>query len=332
MTGKFDRLLRILNLLDQENACTPSWFAEELGVTERSVFRYVKSLNEAGFPIVFNKERGTYVLEDGFKLKKARLNVDETLALAMAKKLLATLGQTFDEAFESLEKKVLDVANPRKECLPSSAFVVSGQEKRGEGDISDLLKNLAKASVEHTLVRITYESLYAEELLERDVEPYYLFFSSDGFWNLRAYCRLRQGWRTFALDRVRAWKVIDRSFLPRIFADEVGRELSQGFGAYLDGEPIEVVVRFSPEISPYVTRKIWHPSQENKYLPDGWLEMRFVTTGIEAVKQWLYRWIPHIQVIEPDELRREMLDDLKAQRNHLSRGRSPRTQTENRTP
>lgn len=321
MTGKFERLLRILNLLDQENTCTPSWLAEELGVTDRSVFRYMNSLNEAGFPIVFDRERGTYAFEDGYKLKQAHLNVDETLALAMAKKLLSTLGQTFDHAFESLEKKVFDVAKPRGGCLPSSAFVLTCQERTEEGDISDLLKSLAKASVERTLVHITYESLYAEELTERDIEPYYLFFSSDGFWNLRAYCRLRQGWRTFALDRVRAWHVIERYFVPRIFADEAGREMSQGFGAYVDGEPVKIVVRFSPEMKPYVTRKIWHPSQENTYLADGWLEMRFVTTGIEAVKHWLYRWIPHVQVIEPDELRREMIDDLKKQKDLLGRKR-----------
>ncbi|MBP8645970.1 MAG: WYL domain-containing protein [Syntrophobacteraceae bacterium] len=319
MTGKFDRLLRILNLLDQDNSCTLSGLAEELGVTDRSVLRYMKSLNEAGFPIVFDKDRGTYAFTDGFKLKKARLNVDETLALAMAKKLLSTLGQTFDRAFESLETKVLEVAKPRTECLPSSAFVVTGQEKTEGKDISKLLKDLAKAAVEHCLVHLTYESLYAEEITERDIEPYYLFFSSDGFWNLRAYCRFREGWRTFALDRVRAWQLLERYFVPRIFADEVGKEISQGFGTYLDGEPVKVAVRFSPEIKPYVTRKTWHPSQENKDLANGWVEMRFVTTGIEAVKHWLYRWIPHVRVIEPDELRREMIEDLKKQKDLLGK-------------
>jgi len=43
--------------------------------------------------------------------------------------------------------------------------------------------------------------------------------------------------------------------------------------------------------------------------------MCFVTTGIEAVKEWLYRWIPHVRVIEPDELRREMIEDLKKQKD-----------------
>lgn len=286
-------------------------------VTERSVFRYVNSLRDAGFPVVFDKERGTYAFANSFKLKKARLNVDETLALAMARRMLSTLGETFERAFDSLEKKVLDVSLPSSEFLPSSALVIGCQEKGEQADISKLIKALAKASVDHSLVHIRYQSLYSQEFTNREIEPYYLFFSPDGFWNLRAYCRLRNGWRTFALDKIESWQVVDKYFVPRIFADEVGKELSRGFGSYLDGDSENVVLQFTPEIRPYVERKTWHPSQECRELPDGWLEMRLKTTGIEAVKHWLYRWAPHVRVIEPEELRLEMLKELGMQVTRL---------------
>ena len=110
---------------------------------------------------------------------------------------------------------------------------------------------------------------------------------------------------------------MDRYFLPRIFADEVGKQLSKGFGSYLDGDPVKVVVQFSSEIRPYVERKVWHPSQESRGLEDGRLEMSLVTTGIEAVKHWLYRWVPHVRVIEPEELRLQMLHELKMQASEL---------------
>ena len=113
--------------------------------------------------------------------------------------------------------------------------------------------------------------------------------------------------------------LVDRYFVPRLFADEVGKELSQGFGSYLDGDPIKVVVEFSPEIRPYVVRKVWHPSQESRELPDGGVEMRIRTTGLDALKYWLLRWIPHVSVIEPEELRLEMLEALKAQLTRLEK-------------
>jgi hypothetical protein len=102
--------------------------------------------------------------------------------------------------------------------------------------------------------------------------------------------------------------------MARIFADEVGKQLSKGFGSFLDGDSVKVVVRFSQEIRPYVERKVWHPSQQSTELADGaGEEMHFVTTGVEAVKYWLYRWIPHVRIIEPEDLRLEMLDELKVQ-------------------
>lgn len=317
MKGKFDRLLRILNILDRESTCTAAWLAEELEVTERSIFRYVSSLRDAGFPIEFDRERGTYAFENAYKLKKARLNADETLALAMSRRMLSPLGETFRRAFDSLERKLLDVSSPCGEVPASSALVPLPQETGMELDLSKLLKALTKACGEHRLVHVSYQSLHSQEHTNRNVEPYYLFFTPDGFWNLRGYCRLRDGWRTFALDRIRAWLLLDRHFVPRIFADEVGKQLSKGFGSYLDGQPVKVVVRFSSEIRPYVERKLWHPSQESRELKDGRIELSLVTTGIEAVKYWLYRWVPHVRVIEPEELRLEMLHELKVQASEL---------------
>ncbi len=179
MKGKFDRLLRILYILDRESTCTVSWLADELEVTERSVFRYVSSLRKAGFPIVFDTERRTYAFEDAFKLKKARLNIDETLALAVSKKMLRPLGKTFEQAFDSLERKVLDVSLPCGELLPSSALVLSSQDRGETLDISKLLKALTKACSDPRLVHLSYQSLGSQKLTNRDIEPYYLFFTSD---------------------------------------------------------------------------------------------------------------------------------------------------------
>ena len=125
----------------------------------------------------------------------------------------------------------------------------------------------------------------------------------------------RRSWNLeYRIERCRA---LDQSFIPRLFGDEVGKEVSSGFGTYLDGDVQEVVVRFSPEIRPFVERRTWHPSQKNTDLADGWLEVKFETTGLEALKYWLYRWIPHVKVVSPEALKEEMMQDLQAQLNNL---------------
>ena len=78
----------------------------------------------------------------------------------------------------------------------------------------------------------------------------------------------------------------------------------------LDGEPVEVVLRFDAEIKPYVLRKKWHESQKEKELKDG-VELRFKVNGIEGIKQWIYKWLPHVEVVEPRELKEDIKKELK---------------------
>lgn len=320
MGAKFDNLIKLLNLLDRGAHCTARKLSEELEVTERTVYRYLSSLQYAGFPIAFDPGRRSYTFERGFQLKKALMDVDEILVLALSRKLLSFLGEGFAQAFGKLEQKLIGVSSWAAPDLAASPIFLSPQEKPSYGDVMHLIKDLAPACQKHCLVDLTYQSLYAQEITQRIIEPYYLLFTSDGFWILRAFCLLREDWRTFALDRVRGWQILEKTFTPRP-AMELQQELDQGFGAYLDGEATKVMVRFAPEISPYVERKSWHPSQQTRALADGGLEIQFETTGREAFKFWLYRWIPHIQAITPAELRNEILAELKEQLKQLKQDR-----------
>jgi predicted DNA-binding transcriptional regulator YafY len=267
----------------------------------------------AGFPIRYNAAKETYAFEEGSSLGKTHLNPSEALALALAGSLLKPLGGTFEKAIENLKTKIAN--NSSFEPI----YLKIPQPEAGL-DISRLLKDLSSACIERRLVHIEYRSMSSQELTSRDIEPYFLFLSMDGFWNLCAYCRMRDDWRVFALDRVTSLIELGSSFMPREMNDELKNRAFEGFGTYLDGQQTEIVVRFSPTIRSFVERAKWHPSQKNKNLSDGWLEVRFNTLGTEAVKYWLYRWIPHVRVVEPEELRREMHKELKLQGKLLKPG------------
>jgi len=73
---------------------------------------------------------------------------------------------------------------------------------------------------------------------------------------------------------------------------------------------------FDKEIVSSVSRRKWQQSQESKTLKDGRLELKFTVNGADGIKNWLYRWIPHVEVISPDWLRETVRDELK---NSLSR-------------
>jgi hypothetical protein len=68
-------------------------------------------------------------------------------------------------------------------------------------------------------------------------------------------------------------------------------------------------------VKPYLLRQKWIPSQENKELPDGRLEVRLRVNGFVGLKPWLYGWIPNVELVEPVQLRnlisQEMEEALK---------------------
>ncbi len=308
MSYKFDSLISILKKLDQREKVTVQSLMNDLEVSERTAYRYIQTLQTAGFPIRYSRETQRYVFFEDFSLGKPNLTVEETLALALSKNLLKSFGKTMENSITAIEKKL----SLKKTSVPKHIFI--GLEGVPPS-VGAYLETIHKAISEYKRIEIQYKTLYSEEESTRRVDPYFLFYQ-EGFWHLRGYCHLREELRTFALDRIVSLKTLNEYFLPQNISSEV--ELSGSFGSVLDGEPVDVVLRFSPEIKPYILRREWHQSQKTRELENGQLEVTFHVNGIEGIKSWIYRWIPHVQIIAPQELRELAKAEIKKAAKYIS--------------
>jgi len=79
----------------------------------------------------------------------------------------------------------------------------------------------------------------------------------------------------------------------------------------MDGEEITVKLRVKPRIADLILRKKWHPSEVKTSLLDGSLELTYTVLGKIEIKQWIYSWLPHMKVLEPESLREEIKKELK---------------------
>ncbi len=301
MSYKFDSLTKILNKLDSGEVVTVQSLMHELEYSERTIHRYIRTLQDANFPIRYDRARETYSFSEGYCLRKPNLSVEETVAFALAKRVMSNFGSGMEKGLSSIEEKL----SKKKVALPQhiilSADVSPGQNDKYLGIVHNAITNFQR-------IEIKYAALYSGEKTTRKVDPYYLFFQ-DGFWNLRAYCHLREDFRTFALDRITSLELTSQHFLPRQIDPQ--DDLYGSFGSVIDGEPVEVALKFDAEIEQHILRKKWHPSQTEKKLKDGSLEVRFMVNGYEGIKQWIYRWIPYIEILSPKELRHEVAVDMK---------------------
>lgn len=299
MSYKFDSLITILNKLDKKEHATIQSLMDDLEMSERTVHRYIRTLQVAGFPIGYNRNRQTYAFDEGYSLRKPNLTLEETLSFSLAKTMLGKFGAGMSKGLAGIEDKLVKgKSNLPPHIILSAEAASQGQEYLGI--IHHAISNFQR-------IEIDYKTLYSDEQTLRMIDPYYLFLQ-DGFWSLRVYCHLREDFRTFALDRILNLKVLDAHFLPKKITPE--DEVAGSFGSVVDGEPVDIVLRFDADIKQHILRKRWHQSQQQKELKDGRLELSFRVNGFEGIKQWIYRWIPFVEVVSPKELREEVKADL----------------------
>jgi predicted DNA-binding transcriptional regulator YafY len=269
----------------------------------------MQTLEGAGFPIYFDKRKGSYRFTEGYTLRKPNLKVQESLALALARVSLVGMNAGFEEELKGIEEKLAF-------CRPGlpEHIIITGEQF--DADIHDTFLTLNEAIVRKQKVAFTYQAASTRQTTKRTVDPYYLYFS-EGIWTLRGYCHTRKGMRAFALDRMSGVEMLEDRYESKPVSP--GEEHEGAFGRYVGGEPVLVRLIFSGQAIQAVSRKKWHPSQQSRTLEDGRVELTFKVNGIFGIRPWIYRWLPCVAVVEPKELaellERELEEGLQSQRN-----------------
>jgi predicted DNA-binding transcriptional regulator YafY len=66
----FERLNRIDHLIQIKGTGTPAQLADKIGLSERSMYEYIRLMKEFGAPVVYSRERQSY-----YYLHEGRFNV-----------------------------------------------------------------------------------------------------------------------------------------------------------------------------------------------------------------------------------------------------------------
>lgn len=299
---KVINIMTILNLIERGKHPSARELADRLEVSERSIYRYLYILNQI-IPIVYDSKLGGYRLSNPEAKRVIPATNRELALLLTVEDFLSKSSQSLARIFRRLMKRVMLAGKKptRQPFILSKVFSVSIDENKFE-EVTDAILNQEQLIVK-------YHSINTGEITERLIDPYGLLFH-DNLWFLYAYCHLREDFRTFALDRIKEIKRIDTKFEP-LQGFSLPERLSQSWAIW-EGEPVKVRVRFSKEVSELIKRKPkWHISEERVEHEDGTVELTFTVSGTEEIKWWIYSWIPHVEVIEPQSLKEAIKKELK---------------------
>ncbi|WP_421809779.1 helix-turn-helix transcriptional regulator [Flagellimonas sp.] len=195
------RLTAILTQLQSKRIVTARDIAKKHSVSIRTVYRDIRTLEQSGIPIVTEEGKG-YSLMDGYKLPPVLFTEEEANALITAEQIVGnnpdeSLIQSFDAALEKI-RAVLRYSQKEKTELLTERLQIRSYSKSER--TSQYLIRLQKAITEYQLIELRYLSEKGEQT-NRRVEPFALIQTQEN-WLLIAFCRLRNQFRTFRLDRI----------------------------------------------------------------------------------------------------------------------------------
>jgi predicted DNA-binding transcriptional regulator YafY len=212
-TKRLSRLTAILTQFQTKRLITATSLAEKFGVSVRTIYRDIKALEQAGVPILTEDGKG-YTLMEGYRIPPVMFTENQANALILAEQLVlknkdASFVKDYSEAIDKI-KAVLKYGMKDKVnfLAERTLFDQNNSKTRNSNNVSDLQSALTN----FYLTRIEYTNETSDST-SRLIEPFALLSSKEN-WILLAWCRFRNAFRYFRLDRIQKLEVLSEKFIP----------------------------------------------------------------------------------------------------------------------
>jgi predicted DNA-binding transcriptional regulator YafY len=301
-----ERWPAILLQLDADTWKRAEDLARALGVSERTVYRDVQAMVEAGVPLQGVPGKGYRVPED-YLLAPVTLTTDEAVMLVLGS---AYAAQNFDGRYRAAARSAqrkLDGVLPSEarerafalqgsvHLVPPSAFGTPTEDGR--------LQRVRQALVEERTLEATVQVPGGAEAV-RALDPYGLV-QKDTSWFVVGYAHDRDRVAHLRLQDVEALALTDRTFQ----RPESYRTPPDG----PDTSPSQTVrVVFASEVTPSVQVAPSLQVVDRTYTNDGRLVLTLRVDHQLEVLPWLLSWGRHVRVLEPRALRTRLATEARA--------------------
>lgn len=302
MPNTATRLITLIMLLQRRPNQKAAELAENLGVSVRTLHRYIGMLDEMGIPIYSERgPHGGFSLVRGYKMPPLVLSNEEAVAVYLGVSLVEEMwGRLYQEAARGALAKLDNILpdEQRHEVAWARRTLLATGFHRGDVErLAPFLEKLRRSVRERRLLYMVYRSRNRPGPTSRKLAPYALVHRW-GWWYVIGFCHLRQSIRSFRVDRMLELYLLDGTF-----------EVPSNFDIndYLAKEPyaqpgIQVCLRFSPEAQAlaYDNRIYWETIEEQA---DGSVKVTFAANDIEFAASTALSYSGLVVVEHPAEVR-----------------------------
>jgi proteasome accessory factor C len=315
---KFDRIYKLHQVLrDRRTPISRADLTVKMECSDPTIYRLINTLRDTlHAPVHYDDGRGGYYYErtaDGgtYELPGLWFNAHELQALLVFERLFEYLDPgLLREHLLPLSRRIDELFNNKRLGLTEAAnrVRVLGMAARPTGEWFQVL---ASATLQRRKLRLGYHGRERDSVTERTVSPQRIVHYRDN-WYLDAWCELRKGLRSFAVDRVKsASETNDKA--QDIAEKDLNDHYASSYGIFAGKANRMAVLLFSKERARWVADERWHPEQAGQYLVDGRYELRIPYRDERELVMDILRHGADVEVVSPKPLR----ENIKIQLNQL---------------
>ncbi len=312
-----ERLYRIDQLLNDRKVVPVQVFLQELDVSPATFKRDLEYLRDRlNAPIIWDRDAGGYRFGQAgvgarYELPGMWFNAAEIHALLTMQQLLTSLGPGLltphVEPLLARLRLMLASENIAPESIEKRIRI---QRQNARAYEPEHFPPVASAVLQRRRLLIDHYNKARDETLRREISPQRLNYYREN-WYLDAWCHLRNGLRSFALDSLRKVQLLDEK-AKNVADKELAAALDAGYGIF-SGQALQwAELVFSPERARWVSKEQWHPQQQGRLEEDGSYRLRLPYSDPRELCMEILRHVPEVKVAAPAALRRQVAELLRA--------------------
>ncbi len=308
-----DRLISILLLLQTRRNFSARQLAEELEVSERTIYRDVEALSQAGIPVYTIRGPGGGVfLVENYRTSLTGLTNEQLQALFMLNIPQPLIQLGAGDALKTALLKLsaaLPAASTKEEEHARQRFYLDWESEPSGDNPVPFLETIRQGVWQDRLIRIKYKPHFWAEV-DQVVKPLGLVARGNA-WHLA--CMHGDHFRAIRVDTVNEAQLLEDRFIrPNDF------NLAEFWHSWLarveDNRPVyPVTVRVSPTLVhelPRLMGETAHHALQCAGPTDekGWMTLELTFETLEAARGRLLAFGGAIEVLEPEALRLSLVD------------------------
>jgi predicted DNA-binding transcriptional regulator YafY len=286
--------------------------AARFGVSVRTIYRDIRTLDEAGVPICGDAGVG-YSLVEGYRLPPLMFTKEEALAFLTAEKLIEQLTDKhnslhFQHGMDKV-RAVLRSVDKNSLSQMGDNIEIYRSKKISDNKLPNLIQAILNSIDAKKAVKMFYYVPSRNELTQRVIEAVGITYYYP-YWHMSAYCLLRKEYRNFRMDRIEEITLTDIPFTQ-------------------EHPPLKTLLNHSDDPS-CLTTVVIHIDKataqkmgdvgyfmgmvSEKSISDNIIEQTYRCYSLDTIARWVLSNADTVTIIEPPELIeqiKEIINNIK---------------------